>query len=628
MSQWTIENSKMLYNIAGWSEGYFTVNNQGHICMQLPSQTTQEIDLYYLVKALQQQQLRLPILVRFQDILQHRAQQLWHAFDNACKKFEYNGHYTAVYPIKVNQQRSVVETIVGLGKEKIGLEAGSKPELMVVLALSEAGGIIICNGYKDREYIRLALIGRRLGHKIYIVIEKPSELKMVLEESQALNIKPLLGLRVRLASLGTGKWQNTGGEKAKFGLSAAQVLTVVNELKDKKQLDCLQLLHFHMGSQIANIRDIQKGLREAGRYYSELHRLGVPLNCVDVGGGLGIDYEGSRSRNNNSINYQLQEYANNIVRTLKEICKEYQLPYPDIITESGRAMTAHHAVLITNITDVEKPSEIHNVEKPSENDPAILQDLWKLSQNNYNLPLTEVYHEASYWLSEAHSMYSHGVITLEQRAQAEALYFNTCKKIQMAAQENPNIIQADILKDLNEKLADKYFCNFSLFQSVPDIWGINQIFPIMPLHRLEDYPEKNAIIGDLTCDSDGQISDYVSQHGISSALSLHNWQPEQPYLIGIFLVGAYQEILGDLHNLFGDTDSIDIKLTTDNQYQLCNPEQGDTIDELLTYVHFEPQILNAKYQEKLQNANLSASEYKYYASLLETGLSGYTYLED
>lgn len=628
MAQWDIQQARDAYSIPHWGGGYFDVNGDGHLHVRPRRGGAHPgIDLYKLSEEAQAAGLTLPLLVRFSDILHDRVDTLCGAFGEAMQVAGYRGRYTAVYPIKVNQQKSVVQEILRHGDERVGLEAGSKPELMAVLALSRPGGVIICNGYKDREYIRLALIGRRLGHRVYIVVEKLSELDIVIDESSKLAVAPLLGVRVRLASIGYGKWQNTGGDKSKFGLSAAQTLTAVETLRTAGMLDSLQLMHFHLGSQVANVRDIQRGVREAARYYAELHRLGVDVRCVDVGGGLGIDYEGTRSRSYCSMNYSVQEYANNVIHTLWETCEQAGLPHPDVITESGRAMTAHHAVLITNVIDIEQAPVAEAIAAPGDGEPMIIRDLWQGLQNVSARSALEVYHDAEHWVGEAQSMYTHGVLTLVQRARAEQLFFAICAAVRTFLKPESRA-HREVLDELNEKLADKYFCNFSLFQSLPDVWAIDQVFPIVPLHRLGERPERRAVLQDLTCDSDGRIDHYVDREGIETSLPLHAVRKGEPYLLGVFLIGAYQEILGDMHNLFGDTDAVNVELTDDGGYRLVEPQRGDTVDELLRYVHYAPEDLLASYRRKIAAAELGDAERQSYLDELEAGLRGYTYLEE
>jgi arginine decarboxylase len=630
MSIWNIQKARETYNIAHWSDGYFDINEKGQVVV-FPDRNPNHasIELLKLVNEFSDVKLSLPVFVRFTDILHDRIDVLSNAFAQAMTTKSYQGNFTAVYPIKVNQQRQVVKSILNYGGNRVGLEAGSKAELIIVLALIPKGGTVICNGYKDREYIRLALIGVALGHKVHIVVEKPSELDLIIEESGKLKISPILGLRVRLAAISSSKWQNTGGEKAKFGLSSTQVIQVIARLRAANLLDCLQLIHVHMGSQITNIRDFQCGLRECVRYYAELHRLGINIRCIDVGGGLGIDYEGTRSRSSCSVNYSIEEYANNIVLMLREVCDELDLPHPDIITEAGRAMTAHHAVLIINVIETESFSdfEIKSLNPPTDNEPPIIHALWKGLQNLSSRPALEIYHDAVHWFGEVQTMYTYGVLTLEQRARAEKLYFATCRALHPFLLHTTHT-HREILDDLNEKLADKYFCNFSLFQSIPDVWGIKQIFPILPLHRLDEQPTQRGIIQDITCDSDGRIDYYVDNEGIESTLSLHKVKKNEPYLLGIFLVGAYQEILGDMHNLFGDTDSVNLEIKPDGNYRFIEPQKGDTVKDLLEYVHFDSNELLQLFREKIVNTKLTVKQQNIFLEELEARISGYTYLKN
>ena len=603
---WSIEQSTDTYAINNWGDGYFSINAHGHVCVKPTSNKEIELDLYEIAQSLKDKNLSLPVLVRFTDILKDRVTRLADAFEKACVSHNYRGQYTPVYPIKVNQQRQVVEGI--LSAEKIGLEAGSKPELLAVMALSNKG-LVVCNGYKDRAYIRLALIGIKMGLNLFLVIEKPLELELIIEEAAKLNIKPQLGVRVRLSSISAGKWQNSGGEKSKFGLHAHEAIQLIERLKQTDLLDSLKLLHFHMGSQIANIHDIKIALKEAGQFYVELHRLGAHIKIIDAGGGLGVDYDGSRSRRESSINYSLEEYAQNIVRSFAELCAEKKIPQPDIITESGRALTAHHAVLITNVTDVE--SVYTNNE-----------ELLALPVVHNNV---EHFHDAQYALSEARARFTQDKLSITELAKAENEYALLCQQIK--SQLNPNTqSEAVILEELNEKLADKVFCNFSLFQSMPDIWGIDQIFPIMPIHRLDEQPTRRAVIQDLTCDSDGRIDQYIDGQNIENTMPLHSIDSDKPYFIGFFMVGAYQEILGDMHNLFGDTHSINIKLD-DNGYHFYDFQEGEHVSDLLDYVHISTEELKAAYRDKLAKSNLSDLERQDYEEELIAGLTSYTYLE-
>lgn len=629
MTDWSIEKARQTYNMAYWSSGYFDINEQGHLTAHPDRDfNAAGVDLYELSGEIRNAGLSLPVLVRFPGILHDRIDTLCRSFQDAMEDCDYTGAYTAVYPIKVNQQRTVVEEVLAHGGRYVGLEAGSKPELMAVLALAEPdGGVIVCNGYKDREYIRLALIGRQLGHRIYIVVEKLSELELVIRESRDMGITPLLGIRMRLTSIGAGKWQNTGGKKSKFGLSSLQVLALVERLQAEGLAACLQLLHFHMGSQISSIQDIHRGMREAARYYAELRQMGLDIRCMDVGGGLGVDYEGTRSRSFCSMNYSVREYARNIVQAIHDACAEYDLPHPDIFSESGRALTAHHAALITNVIDQEVvPTGLSDL-APGEDEPIIIKDLYQGLMELEQRPPLEVYHDANYWLSEAHAMYVHGVLTLAQRAWAEQLYYETCHRVRSLLQPAKRA-HREVLDELNENLADKYFCNISVFQSIPDVWAIEQIFPVVPLHRLGEEPTRRAVLQDITCDSDGRIDQYVDLDGIDTTLQVHALKNGEPYLLGIFMVGAYQEILGDMHNLFGDTDSVNVELLADGSYRLDQIEQGDTVDDVLGYVHINADELLESYQRKVADSGLPDDVQDSYLEELEAGLRGYTYLED
>ncbi|MDX1654611.1 MAG: biosynthetic arginine decarboxylase [Candidatus Competibacteraceae bacterium] len=624
---WTIDDARGIYNIDRWGGGYFDIDPEGRIrACSRGDDGHPGIDLHALAGDLQAQGYGLPVLVRFNHILHQRVDSLCQSFAGAIRELDYQGRYTLVYPIKVNQQRPVVSEILRHGGARVGLEAGSKPELMAVIALSRPHGTVVCNGYKDREYIRLALIGLKLGLNLFIVVEKMSELEVIIRESRELGVRPQLGIRVRLASMGVGKWQDTGGEKSKFGLSAGQVLETVERLRTEGMEECVGLLHCHLGSQVANIRDIQGGLKEVGRFYAELHRLGAKIRVVDVGGGLGVDYEGTASRSECSMNYSVREYANNVVYYLWEVCTEHHLPHPDLFTESGRALTAHHAVLVTNVIDHEQAPGDGELAPPGGDDPLILRNLWEVYQDISRVSAVEAYHDAAHWLGEAQGMYLHGVLGLEQRARAERLYYGICRKVHPLL--NPySRAHRELLDELNEKLAEKLFLNFSLFQSIPDVWAIDQIFPIMPLHRLDERPVSRVVLQDLTCDSDGRVENYVDAEGVETTLPLPPYHEGEPFLLGIFLVGAYQEILGDMHNLFGDTDAVNVELTGDG-YRVVEPEHGDTVSDLLRYVHYEPETLLEAYRGKIGTARLAQGEREAFLADLEAGLRGYTYLED
>lgn len=627
---WSIDDSRELYNITHWSDGYFDVNEAGELIAKPdPDQPGHQVSLLNLVHQAQALGMPTPLLVRFNDILHDRVDRLCGAFSNARTRFGFDGQYRAVYPIKVNQQHDVVEQLLlHGGQERFGLEAGSKPELMAVIGLAKPGSVIVCNGYKDREYIRTALIAEHLGHEVYIVVEKMSEMTLVLDEAEKMGVNPRMGVRVRLASQGKGKWQSSGGEKSKFGLSPTQILNLVETLRSRNKLGALQLVHYHLGSQLANIRDIQHALREAARYFAELHALGAAIQWVDVGGGLGVDYEGTTSSQSTcSTNYSMQEYANKVVSALADICAEHNIKHPNIISESGRAMTAHHAVLITDVIGVEETVGYKLPQPVEDHEAAILQDLWQGFKNISRRTALEIYHDAVYAIGEAHSLYVHGALSLQEWARASEIYAASCVKVRDTLQNNPGV-HADILDELNEKLADKVFCNFSLFQSLPDAWAIGQIFPVLPLHYLDRKPERRGILQDITCDSDGKLDKYVEGEGIEPTMPMPKVDEDKPLYLGMFMVGAYQEILGDLHNLFGDTHSMHVEFKPDGSYEILNPLMGDTVADMLSCVDFDVDQIISVYRDKLAASNLPASIQAGYLAELETGMTGYSYLEE
>lgn len=620
----TVFKVPQTYGVNRWGEGYFGINAEGHATVCPDRERGVELDLRELADDLSASGLRLPVLVRFNDLLRHRVQDLCAAFADAASKLDYSGGYRAVYPIKVNQQRSVVEQIVAGGGECVGLEAGSKPELMAVLFTAPPGGTIVCNGYKDREYIRLALIGRALGYQVYIVIEKPSEVDMVLSESADLGIEPLLGVRVRLAAVTSGKWQNSGGSKSKFGLSAAQVLALVEKLRSCDRLHWLVLLHSHIGSQIPDLRDIHRGVGELTRYFAELHQLGVGIAIIDVGGGLGVDYEGSRSQHFCSTNYDIADYAAEVLRPIERVCTEQGLSQPMVFTESGRAMTAHHAVLITDVIERESPF----VDPPNDiaEGDELLGRLNRLLHDVDSAGAPQCLQSARHLMAEVNERFVRGDLGLQQRALAETLFYAIARAVKSVLRLGSRR-HRELLEQLNDLLADRVFCNFSLFQSLPDAWAIQQIFPVMPLQRLNEVPDQAALVQDLTCDSDGCIENYVDQDGVESTLMLHARKPDEPYLLGVFLVGAYQEILGDMHNLFGDTDAVNVLIEADGGYRLAEPERGDSVDELLRYVHYEPGEMLGCYTNRLRSQGVGEPFIGRYLRELEAGLHGYTYLK-
>ena len=625
MTDWSLDLARKTYSVPHWSEGYFDVNAAGQVVVRPKGASGPTIALPEVVDSAMAMGAKLPMLVRFPDVLGDRLARLQGAFAQARKDWDYAGEYTAVYPIKVNQHYGVAGTLASHHGDGFGLEAGSKPELMAVLALSRPGGLIVCNGYKDREYIRLALIGRKLGMQTYIVIEKPSELRLVLEEAKKLDVKPGLGVRMRLASLGAGKWQNSGGDKAKFGLDPRQLLDLWKRLRDADMGDCLQLLHFHMGSQISNVRDIANGMREATRYFVELSKLGANISHVDVGGGLGVDYEGTRSRSYNSVNYGIHHYASSIVQPLAEACAREGLTPPRIVTECGRAMTAHHAVLVTNVSEVERAPE-GRVPDLHDDESHPVQQLRALHEELPERPAVEVFHEASQAHAEGLSLYALGQIDLTQRARIDDLFYAIAHavKARLTYDEKSH---RDLLDELNERLVDKYFVNFSVFESMPDVWAIDQVFPIMPIERLDEAPTRRGIIADLTCDSDGKIDTYVENEDLDSSLPLHELRKGERYRIGFFLIGAYQEVLGDIHNLFGDTDAIEVKAEGDG-CRIVHQRRGDTTDVMLDYVGYKLDDLRRIYKAKVASADLGNAESERLNEALENGLTAYTYLSD
>ena len=623
---WTTDDARAQYAIAHWGEGYFDVDASGDLLVRPRGADGPAFSLPAIVDAARAKGSRLPLLVRFADILRHRLARLQGAFAKAMTEWDYAGGYSAVYPIKVNQQKGVAGELAQAGGEGFGLEAGSKPELMAVLALAHPGSIVICNGYKDREYLRLALIGRKLGLRVFIVIEKPSELKPALEEAKALGVEPLFGVRMRLTSLGAGKWQNTGGEKSKFGLTPRQLLTLIDELKATGLTNSLQLLHVFMGSQISNVRDIASGMREATRYFVELSKLGMPIRYVDVGGGLGVDYEGTRSRSACSINYGLDQYASTIVEPLAQACAEHGFAPPHVISETGRAMTAHHAVLVTNVSDIERAPE-GRIPPSDPDEPVVLRRLREIHGEIGERSVIELYHEAQHHWSEGHSLFALGQLTLRQRARADDLYYAIVNALRLRLKPEERA-HRQALDELNEKLVDKSFVNFSIFESIPDSWAIDQIFPIVPIAGLDRAPDRRAVIADLTCDSDGRIDDYVDADGIDVSLPVHAPAEGETYRLGIFLVGAYQEALGDIHNLFGDTDAVNVRLTAVGGYEFSHLRRGDTTDLMLDYVGYDLAALRAEYANKIARADIVGDEAKRLEAALEAGLTGYTYLAE
>ncbi|KFN49579.1 arginine decarboxylase [Arenimonas composti] len=626
MTDWTSDRARRAYSIPYWSDGYYDVDDAGRMVVRPRGAGGPALPLPEVVDRATAAGLKLPLLLRFSDILGDRLGKLQAAFARAMAELDYQGGYTAVYPIKVNQHRGVAGELAAAGGEGFGLEAGSKPELMAVLGLARPGSLVICNGYKDREFIRLALIGRKLGLETFIVVEKPSELAMVIEESRALGVRPGLGVRLRLASLGAGKWQNSGGDKAKFGLSPRQVLDLVEKLRDAGMLDSLELLHFHMGSQISNVRDIANGMREAVRHFVELSKMGCGIRFMDSGGGLGVDYEGTRSRGFCSVNYGLDQYAHTLLQPLAEACAEHGLTPPRMVTEAGRAMTAHHAVMVVNVSEVE-PAPQGAVPPATAGEPAVVRHLRETHAALGQRPALELFHEAQHHLAEGLALYALGQLTIVQRAQLDDLYYAIAHGVR-ARLDGSEPSHREALDDLNARLVDKYFVNFSVFESIPDVWAIDQVFPIVPIARLDEAPERRGVIADLTCDSDGRIDTYVVAETLATAMPLHAPRAGESYRLGVFLVGAYQETLGDIHNLFGDTDTANVQLDADGGWTLERQRRGDTTDVMLDYVGYDLAELRRTYRDKVDAANLPGDEAGMLLVALEAGLTGYTYLHE
>ncbi|WP_024301772.1 arginine decarboxylase [Pseudogulbenkiania sp. MAI-1] len=622
---WTPADSRNLYGIRHWGDGYYDINEQGRVTVLPGRDGKAAIDLHRLAHQLQADGLDLPMLVRFPAIIQDRVRRLCQAFDQAIAGIGYRNRYTAIYPIKVNQQEAVVKSIIATPEVSIGLEAGSKPELMAVLALTPSGGHIVCNGYKDREFIRLALAGQKLGHRVFVVIEKEIEVDLLIEESARLGVRPMIGLRVRLSSLTGNKWADTGGEKGKFGLSAAQLLAAIAKLEAAGMQDCVRLMHFHIGSQIANIADYRNSLREALRYFAELRALGLPIDHLDVGGGLGVDYDGTHSRNDSSLNYDMEEYAQVIVSTLAEFCDRHGIPHPRLFSESGRAMTAHHSVLLMNVTDVERQPETVPELGDSTALPEPVRKLAELMALADTEMVTETYHRAGHYVADVAELYSEGRLGLKHKALAETLYAVLCRRLygRLSAGQRS---QRQVFDELTDKLADKYFCNFSVFQSLPDTWAIDQVLPVMPIHRLDEQPTRRAVLQDLTCDSDGKVTQYIDRQSLEASMPIHDVAPGEDYLVGVFLVGAYQEILGDMHNLFGDTDSINVVLDAHGQPNWHGHEEHDTIADMLRYVHLSPEEIAERYADKVNSAELSPEQQAAFIGEYERILTQSSYL--
>src|SRR5271169_5876751 len=626
--RWTTAEAADLYDVSSWGKGYFSVGTNGHLWVHPNKETNRSLDLKELVDNLQLRGIALPILLRFGQILQHRLGEMHQAFQNAIAEHNYHGNYCCVFPIKVNQQRQVVEEVFEYGRPyKFGLEAGSKPELLAVLAIADNETPIICNGFKDDEYIEMVMLASKIGRKIIPVVEKYTELDLIQKHSERVGVRPTIGLRIKLASRGSGRWKSSGGYRSKFGLTVTEALRALEQLKAAGMEDCLQLLHFHLGSQITNIRQIKAAVMEASRVYVELKRAGAGLCYMDVGGGLGIDYDGSQTDFESSVNYTLQEYANDVVYHIQNVCDEAEVAHPTIVSESGRAIAAYHSVLVFNVLGVSGFGEDGFTPVPEDAEQPLI-DLQETYRSLSSKNLLESFHDAQQALDSALNLFSLGYLPLAQRSQAETLYWAICRRVHRMAKELDYFPEE--LEILDGMLADTYFCNFSLFQSMPDSWAVKQLFPIMPIHRLNEMPTRSGVLGDISCDSDGKIDQFIDRRDVKRTLPLHPFNGD-PYYMGAFLVGAYQEILGDLHNLFGDTHAVHVSLGENGDVVLDTVVKGDTVREVLDYVQFNSKALLEAFRRDVETAlrdgKIGYEESGRLLKFYEEGLNGYTYLE-
>ena len=602
LESWSVADSEEMYNIQGWGRGYFAANDAGNMTVRPGGEGQPAVDMKALVDDLTRRGLQLPLLLRFSDILSSRIALLNQVFARAIRDYEYQGNYRGVYPIKVNQSRQVVEEIIQFGRPyHYGMEAGSKPELLAIMALlSDDQALVICNGYKDDEYIETALLASKLGPRVVLVVEKPGEIDHIRKVSERLGVMPRIGIRARLTTRGAGRWEQSGGDRSKFGLSAAEIVTAIAKLRDWGWLDQLELLHFHIGSQISAIRSIKNALREAARLFVELTKMGCDaLRYLDVGGGLGVDYDGSQTNFSSSTNYSVQEYANDVVFTIQQVCDAANVEHPTIVTESGRAVAAHHSVLIVNVLGVSELGSYGADLQPKEDAPEVVHNLYDTYDLVTPKNLRESYHDALEYKDQVWQLFSLGHLSLEQRALCEQLFWATCQKILITAQHLPNIPEE--LEGLEKTLSDTYFCNFSMFQSLPDAWAVDQLFPIVPIHRLKERPTHRGVLVDITCDSDGIIDSFIDARSVKKVLELHPMENGDEYYLGIFLVGAYQEILGDLHNLFGDTNTVHVSLGQYGDYNIEEVVAGETVADVLRYVHYSPEDLMRKLRHNVEN---------------------------
>lgn len=630
MKKWTIEDSKELYNINGWGTSYFGVNEKGDMYVT-PCKDNTQIDLRDIMDELALRDVTPPVLLRFPDILDNRIEKTASCFQQATKEYGYQAENFIIYPVKVNQMQPVVEEIISHGKKfNLGLEAGSKPELHAVIAVQcQSDSLIICNGYKDQSYIELALLAQKMGKRIFIVIEKLNELDIIARAAKKLNVKPNLGVRIKLATQGSGKWEESGGDASKFGLTSSELLTALKMLDDKGLHDCLHLIHFHIGSQITKIRRIQAALREASQFYIQLHKMGYNVDFVDCGGGLGVDYDGTRSPSSeSSVNYSIQEYVNDCIYTFVDAANRNGIAHPNLITESGRSLSAHHSVLVIDVLETASMPEMPEEFEPNENSHRLVKDLYEIWDNINMRTMMEDWHDAEQIREEALDLFSHGIVDLRTRAEIESMYWSVCREVNNLSKTLKHMPEE--LKELDKLLADKYFCNFSLFQSLPDSWAIDQLFPIVPIQRLDERPTRSATLQDITCDSDGKITNFVTNRNISHILPVHPLKKNEPYYLGVFLVGAYQEILGDMHNLFGDTNAVHISVK-DGHYKIDQIFDGETVEEVLAYVQYNPKKLVRQLEiwvtKSVKAGKISLEEGKEFLSNYRSGLYGYTYLE-
>ncbi len=628
--KWTVEDSLDLYSIRQWGNGYFSANEQGNLIVQPGGPGTEAVDLKELVEEVRRRGILPPLLIRFSQILAARVTELNEAFRRAIQEYGYQGTYRGVYPIKVNQERYVVERLLDAGRPyHFGLEAGSKPELLAVLGmLEDEEAVVVCNGYKDEEYIETALLGSKLGRHIILVVEKFSELPLIAEVAERVGVAPSIGIRARLSARGAGHWEASGGDRSKFGLGARGLFQAIQFLRERGLLDRLQLVHFHLGSQVSSIRNVKEALREAARTYCELYKLGAPLGYLDVGGGLGVDYDGSQTNFSSSMNYTLQEYANDIVFGTMELCDADGVPHPTLVSESGRALVAHHAILVADVLGVGEFTVGSLPEKLDDETPAPIRYLLDAYREVSRKNLLEAYHDALGYRDEVLSLYNLNHLTLSERVIAEDIFWALSQKILRLVRELPEVPEE--LESLERSLSDTYFCNFSVFQSLPDAWAIDQLFPVLPIHRLHEEPSRRGVLADITCDSDGKIDRFIDRRDVKHVLELHPLR-EEDYYLGIFLVGAYQEILGDLHNLFGDTNTLHVALGEGGSYHIDHVLTGDTVTDVLKYVSYDRDQLMASVRRfseiALRAKRITLEESRQLLRVYEQGLAGYTYLE-